>query len=137
MEFQRNFYAIVKDTSTGHGAFEVLVNKSSGLVFPEYGPAMMWNTEYGMMRGGTTGNRNPGDRMTISAASAAHSARQWLRQHQPGITGETPDQFPGYYTIHLRRRGVIAGMLSLNGYTGQIWYHNWHGKFIHMKKVNG
>jgi hypothetical protein len=44
MEFQKNFYAIVKDKSTRHGAFEVLVNKVTGQVFPEYGPAMMWNT---------------------------------------------------------------------------------------------
>jgi len=28
-------------------------------------------------------------------------------------------------------------MLSINEYTGQIWYHNWHGKFISIKKVNG
>jgi hypothetical protein len=142
LEFQRNFYAIVKDTSSGHGAFEVLVNKWSGLVFPEYGPAMMWNTEYGMMRsgmmgGGMMGYRNSGGPMTVSAAYAARSARQWLQQHQSGTTVETPDQFPGYYTIHFHRNGVIAGMLSVNGYTGQIWYHNWHGKFVRMKKVNG
>jgi len=23
-------------------------------------------------------------------------------------------------------------MLSVNGYTGQVWYHIWHGKFIGM-----
>lgn len=141
LQFQRNFYAIVKDTSTGHGAFEVLVNKSSGLVFPEYGPAMMWNTEYGMMRGGTTGgmmgSQNASGSMTISAANAAREARQWLLKHQVGTVAETPDQFPGYYTLHFRQHGVIAGMLSINGYSGQIWYHNWHGKFISIKKVNG
>lgn len=21
-------------------------------------------------------------------------------------------------------------MLSVNGYTGAVWYHNWHGQFI-------
>gem|GEM_PF-1294791 len=141
VQFQRNFYAIVKDTSTGHGAFEVLVNKTSGLVFPEYGPAMMWNTEYGMMRGRTTGgmmgHQTAGGSMTISTANAAREARQWLLKHQAGTIAETPDRFPGYYTIHFRRNGVIAGTLSINEYTGQIWYHNWHGKFISIKKVNG
>ena len=28
--------------------------------------------------------------------------------------------------------GGIAGMLSVNGYTGDVWYHNWHGIFIDM-----
>jgi hypothetical protein len=140
MEFQRNFYAIIKDTSTGHGAFEVLVNKWSGLVFPEYGPAMMWNTQYGMMRGGMgrmMGNRYPSGPMTVSSAQAARIARPWLAQHRPGTAIETPDQFPGYYTVHFRKNGVIAGMLSVNGYTGQVWYHTWHGKFIRVKTVNG
>jgi hypothetical protein len=136
MEFQRNFYAIVKDTNTGHGAFEVLVNKWPGLVFPEYGPAMMWNTLYGMMRGGM-GYRNPSGSMTISPAGAARIARQWLARNRPGATPEAPDQLPGYYTVHFRTSGTIAGMLSINGYSGQVWYHTWHGKFIRMKTVNG
>jgi hypothetical protein len=25
-------------------------------------------------------------------------------------------------------------MLSVNGYTGQIWYHTWHGNFISEKE---
>jgi hypothetical protein len=142
MEFQHNFYAIVKDTSTGHGAFEVLVNKRSGLVFPEYGPAMMWNTQYGMMGGRTTGGGMMGNGssrgpMTVSSAHAAGIARQWLARYRPGTTGETPDQFPGYYTVHLHKSGTITGMLSVNGYSGRVWYHNWHGKFIHLQKVNG
>src|SRR5262249_42792959 len=49
LEFQDNFYTIVKEKGTGVGAFEVLVNKSNGAVFPEYGPNMMWNAKYGMM----------------------------------------------------------------------------------------
>jgi hypothetical protein len=23
-------------------------------------------------------------------------------------------------------------MLSVNGSTGQVWYHNWHGDFVEM-----
>lgn len=47
MQFQRNFYAKLVD-SKGDGATEVLVDPSTGLVSIEYGPAMMWNTRYGM-----------------------------------------------------------------------------------------
>jgi len=25
-------------------------------------------------------------------------------------------------------------MLSVNGYTGQIWYHTWHGAFVDMSE---
>jgi hypothetical protein len=140
IEFQRNFYAVVKDTSTGHGAFEVLVNKVTGGVFPEFGPAMMWNTQYGMMTGtksGMMGYQQPSGPMTVSTARAEQIAQQWLQQNEPGATIETPDQFPGYYTVHFRQNGTMAGMLSVNGYTGQIWYHSWHGKAIRVLEVSG
>jgi hypothetical protein len=140
IEFQRNFYAVIKDTSTGYGAFEVLVNKVTGAVFPEFGPAMMWNTQYGMMSGGIggmMGYQHPTGPMTVSAAKAEQIAQQWLAQHEPGATTETPDQFPGYYTVHFRQNGKTAGMLSVNGYTGQVWYHSWHGKAIRVLDVSG
>jgi hypothetical protein len=49
MQFQANYYAIVKDTSTGEGAFELLANPQTGAVLAEMGPNMMWNTQYGHM----------------------------------------------------------------------------------------
>jgi hypothetical protein len=139
MEFQNNFYAIVKDTSTGKGAFEVLVNKVTGVVFPEYGPAMMWNTVYGMhgTMGPMMGYQQPSGPMTVSAMKAQQIARQWLAQHQPGSTTEAPDQFPGYYTLHILKGGKVTGMLSVNGYSGQVWYHTWHGTFIRLVEVQG
>jgi hypothetical protein len=134
MEFQRNYYAIVKDTSTGHGAFEVLVNKATGAVYLECGPAMMWNTQYGMMDH-MMGYQQPSAPITISAAQARQIAQQWLDQHQPGSTTEAPDQFPGYYTVHILKGGKVTGMLSVNGYSGQVWYHTWHGAFVQMKDL--
>lgn len=137
MEFQRNFYAVVMDKTTGHGAFEVLVNKWTGLVFPEYGPAMMWNTKYGMMRGGMMGYGYPSGPMTISPSRARAIARRWLSRNRPRTTIDMLHQFPGYYTVHYARNGVIAGMFSVNGYSGRVWYHSWHGKFIRMMTLNG
>ena len=49
MQFERNFYAKLVDSSR-NGATEVLVDPSTGVVSIEYGPAMMWNTRYGMGR---------------------------------------------------------------------------------------
>jgi hypothetical protein len=131
MDFQKNFYAIVKDTTTNLGAFEVLVNKANGVVFPEYGPAMMWNTQYSPMTG-MMGYQQPSGPMTVTAAQAQTLAQTWLDKNQPGSTTETPDQFPGYYTLHILKDGNVTGMLSVNGYSGQIWYHTWHGSFVQM-----
>ena len=169
MEFQNNFYAIVKEKSTGTGAFELLVNKSTGGVFPEMGPNMMWNTKYGMHSGGANGGyggmmgrgmmggngggmmggstqsqgmmggqypvTTPTGPMTVTPEQAKVAAQKWVDQNQPGTTTEAADQFYGYYTVHTLKDGKVSGMLSVNGYTGQVWYHTWHGDFIQLKEL--
>jgi hypothetical protein len=55
MQFANNFYVLLADEQ-GKPATEVLVDRETGAVTLEYGPAMMWNTRYGMMRStGTNG----------------------------------------------------------------------------------
>ena len=133
MQFQANYYAIVKDSSTGQGAFELLANPRTGAVFPEMGPNMMWNIQYGHMAGfGMMGGyaQQPSVPPSVSADQAQQIAQQWLDQNQPGSATEAADTFAGYYTIHITRDGTITGMLSVNAYTGQVWYHTWHGGFI-------
>ena len=142
MEFQYNFYAIVKEKSTGTGAFELLVDKYSGVVYPEMGPNMMWNRKYGMMggngqgmMGGQFGTTTQTGQPTISAEDARKTAQQWLDQYQPGSSTEKPDQFYGYYTVHTLKGDIVSGMLSVNASTGQFWYHNWHGAFVRLQEV--
>lgn len=145
MEFTNNFYAIVKEKSTGMCAFELLVDPNSGAVYPEYGPNMMWNAKYGMMggtgmmgaRGGTPQGMMHGTTypMAVSANQAAQIARQWLDHNQSGSTTESPDTFYGYYTLHILKGGTPTGMLSVNGASGQVWYHSWHGDFIQMREM--
>ncbi|HHS97569.1 MAG TPA: hypothetical protein ENK08_06665 [Chloroflexi bacterium] len=135
MEFEHNFYAIVRETDTGIGAMELLIDKRTGAVGPEMGPNMMWNGKYGMhgrgrgwMMGGGAAITN-----TISPEEALRIAQRWLDAYRPGVTVEEhADPFYGYYTIHTMRDGRIEGMLSVNGTTGQVWYHTWHGEFIRM-----
>ncbi len=148
MQFQWNYYAIVKEKSTGGGAFELLADASSGAIFPEIGPNMMWNTKYspmGTYGGGMTGGMGgfaPGGMMsgtwgptapiaqpTVTADQAQQIAQTWLDQSQAGSTTMMPDSFPGYYTVHITRDGQLTGMLSVNAYTGQVWFHTWHGTF--------
>jgi hypothetical protein len=46
MIFDNNGYVIVKEASTGIGAFELLVDPVSQVAYPEHGPNMMWNLKY-------------------------------------------------------------------------------------------
>jgi len=150
MEFSNHFYAIVHEESTGSGAFEVLVDKATGAVYPEPGPNMMWNLKYGMMggygnmgmmgggrgyggmMGGTTAPASSLD-MPIGEAQAIELAQKYLDATRPGATAdEEADAFYGYYTLHVLTDGQVTGMLSVNGYSGQVWYHSWHGAFVDM-----
>jgi len=146
MEFQYNFYVIYYEKSTGVRAFEMLIDPYTGRIFPEYGPNMMWNTKYGMMNGmggmggmmggGMMGNQRgpPTTDMPVTKDQAAKIAENYLKTNVPGASTEDPDVFYGYYTIHILKDGKIYGMLSVNGYDGQVWYHSWHGQFIQMKE---
>jgi hypothetical protein len=131
MEFEGNFYAIVREHETGMGAMELLVDKTTGIVDPEMGPNMMWNARYGMHRRGMMGMSR--EINSISEDRAVDIAQTWLDRNKPGVTTEEhADPFYGYYTIHTLRDGEVEGMLSVHGSTGQVWYHTWHGDYIQM-----
>jgi hypothetical protein len=139
MEFDNNFYAVVTEKSTGVGAFELLVDRYAGYVSPEPGPNMMWNTKYGPMagQGGMMGRMMGGQwkqqsgPMAVTVDQARTAAQQWLDANQPDTKlADDEMQFYGHYTMDFLKDGKPAGMLSVNGYTGQVWYHTWHGNFI-------
>lgn len=139
MEFEYNFYAIYYEKSTGIGAFEMLIDKGTGSIFPEYGPNMMWNTKYGhggMMGGGMMGTPSQSASMPVGEEEALNFAQEFLDRVYPGAEAEDPHRFYGYYTIHTSRDGEILGMLSVNGYDGRVWYHNWHGAFIQSREMH-
>ena len=71
--------------------------------------------------------------MTVTPEHAAALAQQYLDAYLTGLEADDEaDTFYGYYTLHVLQDGQITGMLSVNGYTGQVWYHNWHGSFVGM-----
>ena len=147
MIFDNNAYVIVKETETGLGAFELLIDPASQTAYPEYGPNMMWNLKYsgtnhtnmmggygGMMGGWNYQNQTSADvtaEMTVTPEQAVGYAQQYLDSNYAGATAATdPMQFYGYYTLDFEQDGKIIGMLSVNGYNGQIFLHTWHGTFI-------
>ena len=128
MRFTQNYYAELEERD-GTKATEVLVDPQSGAVQLEFGPAMMWNTRYGMMGGSTPENR-------LTARDAQAAAEEWVADRDDGLTVGEPEAFPGYYTLHTIRDGQVDGMLSVNAADGDVWYHSWHGKFIEMTEAD-
>jgi hypothetical protein len=126
MWFDNGFYVELKN-SAGKPATEVIVDPRTGTVSTEPGPAMMWNTRFGMMRadGGSAGS--------VDSTKARGIATSWLAANRPGTTIRSIDTYPGYFTIDLQRNGVVSGMMSVNSSTGAAWYHTWHGAFIAME----
>jgi hypothetical protein len=157
MIFSNHAYARIVEKSTGIGAMEVLVDPTDLSVFPEYGPNMMWNLKYGMMSSGgmmcgygPTGSRGMmGNRgmmgeyynnpvvvsadMTITPERALEIAQEYLDEEYPGYkTADDAEPFYGYYTMDILKDGEPTGMLSVNGFSGQVFLHTWHGDFIEM-----
>jgi len=69
---------------------------------------------------------------SVSAPEAEAIAARWLARQQGTLRPGRADAFPGYYTIHALDGDRVAGMLSVNAYTGAVWYHWWHGSFRSM-----
>jgi hypothetical protein len=137
MQFDNHFYAVAEEAETGHGAFEFLIDPQTGYVIGEPGPNMMWNLKYGMMMGhgmGFSRARVSGEEMNVSVEEARSLAQACLDEVLPGtsVDAEEADTFYGYYTLHVLEEGEIIGMLSVNGFTGQVWLHRWHGDFVAM-----
>ena len=138
MDFAWNFYAEAVEKDTGIRAMELIIDKYTGQVSAEMGPDTMWNAKYspmaGMMGGIYYTGRSPTANMSVSPEQARVLAQQFLDANLPGVTVAEADTFYGYYTLHTLRNGQIEGMLSINGNSGAVWYHTWHGTFIGMKE---
>jgi hypothetical protein len=150
MIFDNQAYAEVVEASTGIGAMELLVDPVTRVVYPEHGPNMMWNLKYspmagsGMMGGmmGWYGGRSLGGglgtldlsaEMSVTAAEAVKAAQEYLDRYLPGtVADEHAQPFYGYYTLHILRDGETVGMLSVNGFSAQVFLHSWHADFVEM-----
>jgi hypothetical protein len=135
--FSRNYYASIREKATGIGAFEILIDRATGSVTREPGPDMMWNAKYSMMGGGMMGGFGVGGSrpMTVSTQQAQGVAQRWLDTNETGTSAKAPDSFYGFYTVDFQRAGRLVGMLSVNGYSGQVWFHSWHGSFIQVRDL--
>ncbi len=119
-KYSNNYYVLVWDASRNMGAFELLVFYN-GFIHPEP-HSMMWNTLYGPHASGALN-------YPIGLEEARGIAERWVSSRFPNATIVEEYAFPGYYTFHFRY-GDQMQMLSVNAFTGQVVFHEWHGTYI-------
>jgi len=141
-----DYYYSIMEKDTGFGAMELLINPYTGDVYPEMGPNMMWNLKYGMHGGssygmmggrGMMGRYNSRDYSSSdtfdSNAILKNDAQNFASKYVEDSSfignkiSEQGHEFYGYYTFHIKDVDNTVGMLSVNGQTGEVWYHDWHG----------
>jgi hypothetical protein len=85
-----------------------------------------------MMRAGILGGifGAPATTMTVTTTQATANAQQFLTTNIPGTATGDITAFYGYYTFEIVNGTTPYGMVSVNGYTGQVWFHTWHGAFV-------
>lgn len=153
-EYSNMYYAQLYESSNGTGAFELAVNKTTGLVTPMQGATMMWNTKYGVnstgmmgymyttsSSGGMMGGNGmmnwlrgtPTTHMAISMEQAKTFAQQYLDANQTGTTIGQVTTYYGYYTMQVMRNDNIVGMMSVYGNNGQVMYYSQMGTYMNEK----
>ena len=88
-----------------------------------------------------TAEQAPGQIRGIVIAQNSNSplAKKLASEYLDRVRGHGPfdlggDEFYGYYTFDVKKGGAVLGMLSVNAFSGQVWYHAWHGGFIDMQE---
>ena len=104
-------------------------------------PGMMGPNAQGMMGGyrSSSATQNlrvtpTNDKMPMSSDRAREIANAYVGRVSPGTQAGEAERFYGYYTLDTEKEGEVTGMLSVNGYSGEVWYHSWHGPFIAMEE---
>lgn len=134
MVFSNHYYAQIVGAD-GIGLAEVLVDRYTGVLHPEPGPNMMWNTRFGMGMMGARGSmqpareRSPAASVRYDETAARDLAESFLTDYLPGAQVLHGQAFHGYYTFDFGRE-TIEGMLSVSAATGEVWLHTWHGPYL-------
>jgi hypothetical protein len=152
-EYSNLYYAQVVELNNGTGAFELSVNRTTGLATPMVGPTTMWNTKYGVIRYGMMGyltntsgsgmmggsgmmtwfRGTPTIDMTISMKQAKTVAQQYLDANDTGTTVGQITTFYGFYTMQVLKDSNTVGMMSVYGNNGQVMYYSQMGTFMQQK----
>ncbi len=134
IEFANDFYVRFSEKDTGINAFVALVHPYNGRLYPGHHPDKYWNTEYRDEAVDVTSNRVTSDMgsspMAVTEEQAWNDAQRFIERHLPdGHAGEV-ERFYGYYIIPVLMFEDVIGLLSINGYTGEVCYEACHGSLI-------
>lgn len=153
-EYSNMYYVQVVEQNNGTGAFELAVNKTTGVITPMQGPTMMWNMKYGVTStgmmsylystsssGGMMGGNGmmqwlrgtPTTNMAISMEQAKTLAQQYLDANYTGTTVGQATTYYGYYTMQILNDGHVVGMMGVYGNTGQVMNYTWMGTYMQQK----
>jgi hypothetical protein len=126
-EYNTHYEVELKEMETHRGAFELLVDKFNGRVFPEPGPNLVWNGKYGV-NANYFGVQSP---MSITVNEALKLVGEFVRRTSPGmrVQGDVSDYY-GYYEFHVTMEDTLVLEINVNGFNGQIWVENWHGPLL-------
>jgi hypothetical protein len=124
-EYSNNYYVSIKEKDTSRGVIELIIDRFYGTIHPEP-QSIMWNQKYSMMGFYNVSSIS----MSITPEKALKIAQGYLDVAFPGTKVNSITTYYGYYTIMITLNGKHYGMLSVDGYTGQVWYHTWHGMFL-------
>ena len=153
-EYSNLYYAQVVEHDNGTGAFELSINKATGVVTPMQGPTMIWNTKYGVTSSGMMGyltstssgtgmmggngmmawlRGTPTTDMAISMEQAKTIAQQYLDANNTGTTVGQVTTYYGYYTMQILKDSNVVGIMGVYGSTGQVMNYSWMGTFMQQK----
>ncbi len=129
-----NYYFSIEEKDTAIGAMELLVNPYTGSIRPEQGPNMMWNTKYRMMGRNIYYNNDEINNIKLTRNEALIKAKEYVKNNLNTNYNVSDEgrEYNGYFTFHIEENDTIVGMLSVNSYTGDVWYHNWHGSIVNI-----
>lgn len=129
-EFADSFEVELINAQTKAKAYEVMISKNGGRIYTEMGPNIMWNTQFGHMSSGQSGT------LTVTSDQATQNANASIAKIGQGYTIEKPETAPGYYEFMIQKDGKDFAELDVNGYSGQVWFENWHGPIIKSIEAN-
>ncbi|OGP92552.1 MAG: hypothetical protein A2156_08755 [Deltaproteobacteria bacterium RBG_16_48_10] len=123
-EYGTVYKAELSDTN-GAKAFDLVVDKFTGVVMPEMGMSMMLNASYGkgMYKKSTFGRI-----LKITPDQAISYAQNFVTNNGLGYILGSPETYPGYYKFHTADSTGNLGMdIMVNGYNGEIWMNTFLG----------
>ncbi len=134
IEFANDFYVRFSEKDTGINAFVALVHPYNGRLYPGHHPDKYWNTEYRDEAVDVTSNRVTSDMgsspMTVTEEQAWNDAQRFIERHLPDGQAGAVERFYGYYIIPVLMFEDVIGLVSINGYTGEVCYEACHGSLI-------